>query len=123
MRNCHRAIEEVETLAQRPDPITEADVRRIHGLVIEGRTAPTACRDGQNVISGSLLGGIVYLSPEAADVPALMAELVAWVNVELEKGDLPAPIVAALAHYQDAAIQSYYDGNGRTAWKSVTPGT
>ena len=54
VRNCCRAIEEVETLAQRPGPITEADVRRIHGLVIEGRAASTAYRDGQNVISGSL---------------------------------------------------------------------
>jgi len=42
---------------------------------------------------------MVYLPPEADDVPALTAQLVAWVNAELERGDLPAPIVAALAHH------------------------
>lgn len=115
VRNYYRAIEEVEILAQRPGPITEADIRHIHGLVIEGRASPTAYRDGQNIISDSLSGSIVYLPPEASDVPTLMAELVAWVNVELEKGELPAPIVAALAHYQYATIHPYYDGNGRTA--------
>jgi len=48
-------------------------------------------------------------------VPALTAQLVAWVNAELERGDLPAPIVAALAHHQYATVHPYYDGNGRTA--------
>jgi Fic family protein len=32
-----------------------------------------------------------------------------------QKDDLPAPIKAAIAHYQYATIHPYYDGNGRTA--------
>jgi Fic family protein len=45
-----------------------------------GRTSakPTPYRDGQNVIRESRSRGIVYLPPEAADVPLLMRELVAW---------------------------------------------
>ena len=58
---------------------------------------------------------MVYLPPEADDVPALTAQLVAWVNAELERGDLPAPIVAALAHHQYATVHPYYNSNGRTA--------
>ena len=115
VRNYYRAIEEVERLAQRPGPIAEEDIRHIHGLVVDGRPSPTPYRDGQNVIRDSISGGIVYMPPEAQDVPALMADMVAWINDELERGELPAPLVAALAHYQYATIHPYYDGNGRTA--------
>lgn len=115
VQNYYRALEEAEELARHPNPLLEAEVKRLHGLVISGRPAPTPYRDGQNVIRDSVSGAIVYLPPEALDVPALMGDLVDWVNAELERGELPVPIVAALAHYQFATIHPYYDGNGRTA--------
>ena len=115
VRNYYQAIEEAELLAKRSGPIAEADIQRIHGRVIAGRPSPTPYRDGQNVISDSISGGIVYMPPEAKDVPTLMGDLVAWINDELERGEFPAPIVASLAHYQYATIHPYYDGNGRTA--------
>jgi Fic family protein len=40
-----------------------------------------------------------------------MTDLVQWID---RSGDLPAPIVAALAHYRFATIHPYYDGNGGT---------
>ena len=80
-----------------------------------GRPAPTPYRDGQNVIRDSGSGGIVYMPPEAQDVPLLMADLVAWLRDETERRALPIPLVASLAHYQYATIHPYYDGNGRTA--------
>src|SRR5262249_49494367 len=49
------------------------------------------------------------------DVPQLMRELLVWVNDSLMAGDLPVPVVAALAHYQIATIHPFFDGNGRTA--------
>ncbi|WP_330257099.1 Fic family protein [Nocardia sp. NBC_00565] len=51
----------------------------------------------------------------APDVPDLMAELFDWINTRMTERDLPAPMVAALTHYQYATIHPYYDGNGRTA--------
>ena len=60
-------------------------------------------------------GRLVYLPPEAPDVPVLMRELVAWVRRATSAGELPVPVVAGLAHYQFATIHPYYDGNGRTA--------
>jgi len=51
------------------------------------------------MIRDSLSGGIVYLPPEAADVPGLMAALVAWVG-QAEKDGLPAPLIAGLVHYR-----------------------
>ena len=55
------------------------------------------------------------MPPEAKAVPGLMSELVKWINQQLYEGDLPVPVIAALAHYQFATIHPYYDGNGRTA--------
>ncbi len=60
-------------------------------------------------------GQVIYLPPRAKDVPALMMALVEWINQSLSAEELPAPIVAALAHIQFATIHPYLDGNGRTA--------
>src|SRR5207248_2347308 len=75
---------------------------------------PTPYRDGQNVIRDSASRGIVYMPPEAKDVPALMKALEIWVNASEREG-VPCPIRAGIAHYQFATIHPYYDGNGRTA--------
>lgn len=80
-----------------------------------GRARPSRYRDGQNVIRDGRTGRIVYLPPEASDVPGLMANLVRWVNAVIREGEWAIPIVAALAHYQFATIHPYFDGNGRTA--------
>ena len=69
-------------------------------------------RDGQNAIYDNASGNIVYMPPEAKDVPILMKELVEWVNSDSQT---PRIIVAALVHYQFVTIHPYYDGNGRTA--------
>jgi len=78
----------------------------------KARARATPYRDGQNVIRDSRSRGIVYMPPEAKNVPALMSQLVHWIN---QKDELPVPIKAAIAHYQFATIHPYYDGNGRTA--------
>lgn len=115
VKNYYHALEEVERLAGSSSPITESDVQRLHGLVVSGRPSPTPYRDGQNVIRDSNGGGIVYMPPEASDVSNLMTEMITWINENIDTGDLPVPLVAALAHYQFATIHPYYDGNGRTA--------
>ncbi len=115
VRNYYRALEWVEDRIARDTPLAEGDIKRLHGLAFHGKNRNSPYRDGQNVIRDSASGRIVYLPPEAADVPSLMADLVAWVTAEIDTGELPAPIVAALAHYQLATIHPWFDGNGRTA--------
>ncbi len=113
---CHyRAIEETERLAAEGKSLTERQLRCLHGLVLTGQPKPTPYRDGQNVIRSSRTREIVYLPPEAKAVPGLVADLVKWTNQQLDMGELPVPLIAALAHYQFATIHPYYDGNGRTA--------
>jgi Fic family protein len=75
-------------------------------------TKKTNYRDGQNVIRDSQTRIIIYMPPEAKDVPDLMKGLVAWLH---ENRELPSPLMAGIAHYQFATIHPYYDGNGRTA--------
>lgn len=115
VRNYFRALEEVERLGATSGKITEKDVRLIHALVMSGKAKPTPYRDGQNVIRDAGSNAIVYMPPEAKDVQALMSELVAWIEEQRAANELPAPIIASLAHYQFATIHPYYDGNGRTA--------
>ena len=115
VRNHYLALGAMEKLSERPGSLSEDDIRRLHGLVMTGRNKPSPYRATQNVIRDSSTGSIVYLPPEAPDVPELMRSLIEWINAELTDGELPAPIVAALAHYQFATIHPYLDGNGRTA--------
>ncbi len=62
----------------------------------------------------SASGAIVYMPPVAKDVPHLMAAMVNWANKVEEEG-VPAPLIAALVHYQFVTIHPYHDVNGRTA--------
>ncbi len=115
VRNYYRALDYVDFLINDGGELTEGQVRSLHGLVMTGKGKPMPYRDGQNVIRDSASGGLVYMPPEAKDVPKLMTELFTWLSSERTSRDLPAPVMAGLAHYQFATIHPYYDGNGRTA--------
>jgi Fic family protein len=56
-------------------------------------------------------GGLLYEGPPGDDVPALMTEVVDW----LESGDLDAHVVvrAAMAHLHVVSVHPFRDGNGR----------
>ncbi|MFC1841642.1 Fic family protein [Candidatus Dependentiae bacterium] len=115
VKGYYAALDFVEKHAYKGAPITEKIVQKIHALVMSGgreKVKPTQYREGQNVIREAATGAIVYLPPEAKDVPVLMKALIAWIK---KSSDLPCPIVAGIAHCQFATIHPYYDGNGRTA--------
>ena len=115
VRNYWNALLRVEDWAPKKKPLTEELIKRLHALVEVGpRAKPTPYREGQNAIKNSSTGALIYLPPEAEDVPSLMASLVAWA-AEAERSGLPAPLIAGLVHYQFVTIHPYYDGNGRTA--------
>jgi Fic family protein len=115
VRNHFLAFAQMEKLAASPSPLQEKEIQQLHGLVMTGKTKPSPYRTQQNVIKDSGSGKIVYLPPEAPDVPVLMAALVSFVNDAIRNGKLPVPIIAGLAHYQFATIHPYLDGNGRAA--------
>jgi Fic family protein len=109
----YQALQQVEKWVEGKQQVSESRIRKIHALLYRGRRAkPTSYRDGQNVIRETN-GEIVYMPPEAEDVPGLMAELVSWLHES--EDDLPVPVIAGMAHYQFVTIHPFYDGNGRTA--------
>jgi len=69
-------------------------------------------RETQNAIFDSSTNKIVYMPPEAKDVPSLMAILIDIINNKEWEHDL---IKAAVAHYGLVTIHPFMDGNGRTA--------
>ncbi len=115
VRNYYCALDYVDVLITERSELTNEQIKTLHGLVMTGKEKPTPYRDGQNVIRDSTSGGIVYMAPEAKDVPHLMEELIEWLKAKQTLRELPAPLAAGLAHYQFATIHPYYDGNGRTA--------
>jgi Fic family protein len=111
----YAALDAVDDHARRALKLSELALQKLHALVMAGgktRIKATPYRDGQNVIREAGSRRIIYLPPEAKDVPMLMRQLIEWLNTETA---LPVPIKAAIAHYQYATIHPYYDGNGRTA--------
>jgi Fic family protein len=109
----YQALQQVEKWVEGRQAITESRIQKTHALLLSGRRAkPTPYRDGQNVIRDSA-GQIVYLPPEAQDVPVLMGELVGWIHEAQE--DYAAPVIAGIAHYQFVTIHPFFDGNGRSA--------
>ncbi len=111
VKRYYDALQQVEAWVEEERAITEERVRKLHAILYSGKQAKTTSyRDGQNVIRDGA-GGIVYMPPEAADVPPLMRELFAWIDEKSH--ELPIPVIAGLAHYQFETIHPFYDGNGR----------
>jgi len=108
-----QALAQIEKWVEESKSITEERICRLHALIFSGKRArPTPYRDGQNVIRDGN-GAIVYLPPEAKDVPGLMGEMAGWISSA--ENEQPIPVVAGLAHYQFVTIHPFFDGNGRTA--------
>lgn len=110
VRGYYAALAQLEQYAAQKISITEKVIQTLHALVMsDGKTRvkPTPFRDGQNVIKDSGSGTIVYMPPEAKDVPPLMRDLISWIK---ENEELPCPIVAGIAHYQFATILTMATG-------------
>ncbi|GHT40409.1 cell division protein Fic [Bacteroidia bacterium] len=113
VKGYYRALDAVAALSKNKT-IKEKDIQILHGYVMGAPKAKaTPYREGQNVIKELGSGRIVYMPPEAKDVPDLMKNFTFWLNENKE--DTPVPVLAAIAHYQFVTIHPYYDGNGRTA--------
>jgi Fic family protein len=97
-------------------PITEGLIREIHKRLVAGvrsnQALPGEYRRIQNYIANSISGAIIYTPPPPGDVPALMQELVAWLN---HPGEIHPVLVSGIAQFQLVHIHPFVDGNGRTS--------
>ena len=90
------------------------DLLDIHRTLLEGTTEERyggVVRTEQNWIGGRGLSpaDATFVPPPADRVPALLDDLVAFINLD----DLPAIAQAAIAHAQFETIHPFGDGNGR----------
>jgi Fic family protein len=72
---------------------------------------PGRWRPGPIFIHREATNETVYTGPDSDEVPALVAEMLA----ELEQGDSPVVVKAAIAHLNLTMIHPFADGNGRMA--------
>lgn len=83
----------------------------IHGVLLPDEPWAGRVREVQNWVGGSDHSprDARFVPPEPARVPALLADLAAFIG----RADLPALAQAAVAHAQFEVIHPYVDGNGR----------
>ena len=94
--------------------VTEQTLQALHFMLLNhdlGKS-PGAYRLGPIYVQDEQTGANVYEGPEAADVPDLMAELVADIA---ETPKVPTMVAAAMAHLNLVMIHPFRDGNGRLA--------
>ena len=96
--------------------ISEGLIREIHKRLVAGvrgeRAQPGEYRRVQNYIANSRTREIIYTPPPPGDVPALMQELVQWLN---QPGEVHPVLASGIAQFQLVHIHPFVDGNGRTS--------
>lgn len=114
--NYREAFDLVSEYLESGAPITEGLIREIHKRLVRGvrgdRAHPGAYRLAQNYIVNSITGEIIYTPPPPGDVPALMRDLVQWLN---DPGPIHPVLVSGVAQFQLVHIHPFLDGNGRTS--------
>lgn len=108
------AMTYVLQIAEDPETgIDEGMLKSLHFMMMKHRLDknPGRWRPGAVFVRRESTGEIVYEGPDRDLVP----ELVAGTIEELESGDAPVLIRAAMAHLNLAMVHPFSDGNGRMA--------
>jgi Fic family protein len=129
MKGHQAALEQLEEIVRQQQPLTEADIRELHKiLLIESYDMPAVTFDGRpttrrvaigqyKTISNSVrtsTGAIhFYASPE--ETPARMGDLMAWYRQAVDADALHPLLIAATFHFRFVEIHPFDDGNGRMA--------
>lgn len=117
VRNYYLALNLLEGKASKKEPFSEELILEVQALVEMGAPKEKVGLRGPMppgmlfAVYDSETGRPEYIPPEHSDIPALLKELVTYVNTT---NDHPL-IVAAIVHYQIVTIHPFEDGNGRTA--------
>lgn len=103
---------------RRGSGLSEQAILDIVGEVLDGSGKNPGYRSSANYVfrksGGGNRGVVDYISPDAADVPAMMRGLVAQSN-RLSSAGIDPVIVSAMAKFGLVYIHPFVDGNGRTS--------
>jgi Fic family protein len=110
------ALKQAIAIGERTAPFDTSDILEIHHALLERAPEPWSR------MAGRLREGVVwvgsatstpvtadFVGPPAAELPALLDDLTAFMN----RTDIPAIMQAAIAHAQFETIHPFPDGNGR----------
>jgi Fic family protein len=120
VENYYRAIQHLDVLARNKNPITTAEILKLHQIVISGLVEPEkvgSFRPGDVYVLDDLGDGrevLRFKAPPADDVPKLIQDLVDWLTLSKEQSIHPI-IKAAILHLQFVTIHPFTDGNGRVS--------
>jgi Fic family protein len=103
------AIRYVRQLAAQAEPLTEADLRSLHSLVVR-RSRPDIAGRYADVARYVRTETGRHMFPPPAEVPARMSDFAAWL-----RATAASPDAAFQAHRTLVDIHPFNDGNGRTA--------
>ena len=109
------AMEEAVRSVSAGRPLRTEDLLVVHRRLMAASMHPQLggwVRDVQNWIGGSGYTpvGALFVPPPPEEVPALLEDLMAYVN----RTDVPPLLQAGIAHAQFETIHPFGDGNGRT---------
>ncbi len=117
VRNYFLALNLLEEKLKVNEPFSKKLLLEVQAMVEKGASKEKIGLRGEMppgvlfAVYDSETGAPEYIPPEYTDIPALLDELVEYVNTT---DDHPL-IVAAVVHYQLVTIHPFEDGNGRTA--------
>ena len=102
-------------------PFNENHIQQLHQILLQYSQKDERHRGRYKTSSNSVAAfdengvqiGIVFQTATPFDTPRLMAELVAWVNSEREKGHLHPLLVIGIFVVVFLEIHPFQDGNGR----------
>lgn len=77
------------------------------------KNRPGLWRSGSIFVRNETTGAMVYEGPDIDEVPALMSELIDWLNED--EGSVPAVVRAGMGHLNLVMVHPFRDGNGRMA--------
>ncbi len=105
----YNAVQYMRELARQTGPLTEADIRNLHKVVMQ-RSAPEIAGRYADVIRITPTETGKHTFPSPAEVPSLMGDFAAWL-----RSAAATPETAFTAHRRLVDIHPFNDGNGRTA--------
>lgn len=108
--NHSHAIDFVQGIADKTEPINETTIRQIHSLVL--RTIDDDNAGSYRRVNVRITGS-KFAPPDVSQVGALMYDFGKWLASEETK--LHPVEYSALAHFKLVDIHPFIDGNGRTA--------
>jgi excisionase family DNA binding protein len=108
-KNHRRALDFVLNFAKTKEEISLQTILKIHQLILGGIDDLNA---GRFRTVGVRIAGSAVILPNAAKIPLLMQEFIAWLGNSQKENKV---FLAAQAHYKLVSLHPFTDGNGRTA--------